>query len=142
MGLGYQFENEWGTWRMVGMYFATAFGATLLACVGSPGSLSVGASGALFGLLGVGLAYLFLNWNDLPVQSRIPRLCNLICIIILNFIFALGWNASQSGGGSIDNLAHLGGLISGLFLGLAFGKAESDPPTGFRRFTGVIVRRV
>lgn len=139
--LGYKFEAEWGHVRIICMYFATAFGATLLACVGSPGSLSVGASGALFGLLGVGLSYLFLNWNDLPMHSRIPRLCNLICIIILNFIFALGWNASQSGGGSIDNLAHLGGLISGIFLGLAFGKSESEPPAS-ARCSGILMRRL
>jgi len=140
--LCYDFEREWGTKRMICVYFATGFGATLLACVGSPGSLSVGASGALFGCLGVGLAYLILNWNDLPVQMRAQRLCTLICIIIINFIFALGFNAQSSGGGSIDNFAHLGGLISGIFIGLSFGKTLSDPPLGCNRANGTVLRRI
>lgn len=119
--LCYRFETDWGTKRTIVMYFLTAFGATLLACTASPNSLSVGASGALNGLLGVAVSYLFLNWQDILPAMRIQRACNLVCIIIFNFIIAIGWN------GKIDIYAHLGGLISGICLGLAFGKSISQP---------------
>jgi len=125
--LCYKFETDWGTQRTIVMYFLTAFGATLLACTASPNSLSVGASGALFGMLGVASSYLFLNWRDMPPQERIQRVCNLTCIILFNFIIAIGWNESNTGQGTIDIYAHLGGLISGVCLGLAFGKSISQP---------------
>jgi len=125
--LCYRFETDWGTKRMVILYFLTAFGATLLACTASPNSLSVGASGALFGMLGVGVSYLYLNWHDIVPAIRLQRMCNLTCIIIINFMIAIGWNESDSGQGTIDIYAHLGGLISGLCLGLAFGKSISNP---------------
>eukprot|EP00479_Gromia_sphaerica_P014979 TRINITY_DN9291_c0_g1_i1.p1 TRINITY_DN9291_c0_g1~~TRINITY_DN9291_c0_g1_i1.p1 ORF type:complete len:96 (-),score=16.85 TRINITY_DN9291_c0_g1_i1:138-404(-) len=44
-------------------------------------------------------------------------MCNLVMTIVINFIIGLGWTA-----GNIDNFAHLGGLISGLIVGIIFVK--------------------
>ena len=50
--LGFWLEDNMGAWRFICVYFACGLGGNLLSMVASPYSLSVGASGALFGLLG------------------------------------------------------------------------------------------
>jgi len=43
--------------------------------------------------------------------------CIVAVIIIMNLLFGIGSSLSKSGGSS-DILAHVGGLIAGLFLGM------------------------
>merc|ERR1711997_244531 len=95
---------------MASFYFATAFGATLLSSVASPASVSVGASGAY-------MAWILLNWNNRDILPQpCPRMCTMITWLFIIFMIGI----SMSG---IDNLAHLGGWISGVILGLAFNKS-------------------
>lgn len=111
--LCFTFEQQWGTARIAFLYFFTAMGATLLSCTTSPNSVSVGASGALFGMLGANISYICMNWNDIFRPEG--KLCQAVCVCVVNFVIGMGWTA-----GNIDNFAHLGGLITGLFMGLAF----------------------
>lgn len=106
--LAFRFEEDWGWKRMAVIYFLTAWGATAMSCIGSPGSISVGASGALFGLMGAEVANLVINWSSIPQRGM--RMCNVVMLLIINAIIG----ASLPG---IDNWAHLGGFISGLFIG-------------------------
>eukprot|EP00483_Globobulimina_turgida_P003700 UN03706 len=77
--IGYSCELHWGTYRMAMFYFGTAFGATLLSCVGSPGSVSVGASGALLGIIGAYMSWILLNWNNRDLLPQpCPRMCTMI----------------------------------------------------------------
>jgi membrane associated rhomboid family serine protease len=85
----------------------------------APASLNAGASGAVFGLLG-----LVLGWM---VRTRDPRWKGFAfnaVILSLAFGFALnGAGTLVSGKGaaiSIDNTAHVGGLLFGLASGVAF----------------------
>jgi len=115
--IGYTCELHWGMWRMASFYFATAFGATLLSCVGSPGSISVGASGALLGIIGAYMAWILLNWNNRDILPQpCPRMCTMITWLFIIFMIGI----SMTG---IDNLAHLGGWLSGIMLGFAFNTA-------------------
>eukprot|EP00484_Ammonia_sp_Unknown_P023013 CAMPEP_0197037014 /NCGR_PEP_ID=MMETSP1384-20130603/14333_1 /TAXON_ID=29189 /ORGANISM="Ammonia sp." /LENGTH=319 /DNA_ID=CAMNT_0042467261 /DNA_START=73 /DNA_END=1035 /DNA_ORIENTATION=+ len=115
--IGYTCELHWGLWRMAGFYFATAFGATLLSCVGSPGSISVGASGALLGIIGAYMVWILLNWNNRDILPQpCPRMCTMITWLFIIFMIGI----SMTG---IDNLAHLGGWLSGILLGFAFNTA-------------------
>ena len=50
--LCYTYERLWGTGRIAYFYFLTAIGASIMSAVCSPQSVSVGASGSLFGMLG------------------------------------------------------------------------------------------
>lgn len=131
MHVGFKYEALWGTWRMVIFYFVSGIGGNLLSCLCSPG-LGVGASGAIFGILGGQIGWLFMNWsylkmNPMPVPDIIVQpeqeACNLIFMIVLNFMFSIGMESN------IDNWAHAGGLISGIFIGTAF-PAMSDPLLG------------
>lgn len=67
-------------------------------------SLSVGASGAVFGLVGALFAYSMVEKNYRLIK-------NLSYIILINFVFGvLNYNI-------IDNWGHLGGLVGGLITG-------------------------
>lgn len=102
---GYVFEIRWTIPRFLAMYILTGIGASFMSSVLSPSSTSVGASGALFGLIGADVTYLIYNWNNLP-QNKMEA-CFLVVVIIINFILGI----STTG---IDNWAHLGGLLTGL----------------------------
>ncbi|MBL7745143.1 MAG: rhomboid family intramembrane serine protease [Chitinophagaceae bacterium] len=71
---------------------------------------SAGASGAIFGLYGVFLA--FLTTKFLPRQIRKGLLQSIGVFVVYNLIYGM-----KSG---IDNAAHIGGLISGLVIGYLY----------------------
>jgi membrane associated rhomboid family serine protease len=105
-------ESIWGTRLFLLFYLLTAIG-------GSTGSFlfshvdSVGASGAIFGLVGVVLAGTMAHHPTLDKRARsvVPQLG---LFVILNL--AIGFLGSV-GGFAIDNAAHIGGLLTGLWLG-------------------------
>ena len=103
-------ERMWGSVTFVGFYLLTAAAASTASFLTSPTD-SVGASGAIFGLIGILLAGTRVHNPVLDRQARaiVPQLGTIV-VINLAFGFFLG--------GTIDNAAHLGGLISGLWLGL------------------------
>jgi Uncharacterized membrane protein (homolog of Drosophila rhomboid) len=102
-------EQAWGRQMFVLFYVVTAVGASTASFLFSGGP-AVGASGAIFGLIGVVLAGTRAHHPMLDRRARqiVPQLGMLV---ILNL--AIGFLA----GGMIDNAAHIGGLISGLWLG-------------------------
>lgn len=92
----------------------------LSAAAGSVGSFvlggdapSVGASGGIFGLFGVLLA---VSRTHHPVLDRRGQMLigQIGGLIVINLL--LGFGVAGLGGG-IDNAAHIGGLVAGLWLG-------------------------
>jgi membrane associated rhomboid family serine protease len=88
----------------------------VLAAAGSTGSFvfggdipAVGASGAIFGLFGMLLSAGRLH-HPVDRQSR-PLVGQMGFLIVINLVFGF------ASGGSIDNAAHIGGLVAGLWLG-------------------------
>jgi membrane associated rhomboid family serine protease len=75
---------------------------------------SVGASGAIFGLVGVILAGTRAHHPALDRRARgiVPQLG---LFVVINLIFGF---VSQVGGLNVDNAAHIGGLLTGLWLGV------------------------
>lgn len=102
-------ESIWG-WRLFALFYVlTAVGASTASFLASPGP-AVGASGAIFGLVGVILAGTRAHHPALDQRARaiVPQL-GMFTVINLAFGFLAG--------GMIDNAAHVGGLIAGLWLG-------------------------
>jgi membrane associated rhomboid family serine protease len=104
-------ESIWGRRMFVLFYLLCALG-------GSTGSFlfsqaSVGASGAIFGLVGALLAGTRAHNPVLDRRARqiVPQLG---MFVVINLVFGL---VSSAGGYNIDNAAHIGGLIVGLWLG-------------------------
>jgi rhomboid protease GluP len=102
-------EQAWGKRLFVAFYVLTAIGASSASFVFSGGP-AVGASGAVFGLVGVILAGTRAHHPQLDRRARalVPQLG---FFVVLNLAF--GFFA----GGMIDNAAHVGGLLAGLWLG-------------------------
>ena len=118
--LGTLYETMFGTRRFVWIYFVTGIVASLTSLFVSGGP-SVGASGAIFGILG---AFIFSvrrspRWRHDRVARSIVK--QLLFWIVLNIAVA-----SQIP--QIDNAAHIGGLIAGLLLGLLWPEPAPPPP--------------
>jgi len=107
--LGPIVEGLWGTRLFALFYVLTAVAASTASFLTNPVT-SVGASGAVFGLVGVLLAGTRAHNPILDRRARaiVPQLGTLVIVNL-----AIGFLA----GGVIDNSAHIGGLLAGLWLG-------------------------
>ena len=97
----------------VGLTFLTKDFSWATSFVGSIDSFAVGASGALFGLIGL---MMFLTPN-LPVYIMFIPIPIKIKYAAPGMLIVL-WLISVAGNIQIGNTAHLGGLIAGLVYGL------------------------
>ena len=105
-------EQIYGPVRMLLVYLAAALGGSVASFAFNNGPLAVGASGAIFGLFGILFAA---SRMHLPMLDRRSRniLSQVGFLIVINIVIGFGIV-------SIDNFAHLGGLATGLLLGVAF----------------------
>ncbi|KAI5603407.1 hypothetical protein BDE02_01G217100 [Populus trichocarpa] len=108
--IGIRLEQEFGFFRIGLVYVISGFGGSLLSALFIQTGISVGASGALFGLLGGMLSELITNWTIYANKSA--ALTTLLCIIAINLAVGLLPH--------VDNYAHIGGFLSGFFLGFVF----------------------
>ena len=102
-------ERWYGQARFLAFYLACAAGGSAASFVFGGDVPAVGASGAIFGLFGILLAAGRLH-HPVDRQSR-ALVGQLGMLILINLAFGF------ASGGSIDNAAHLGGLVTGLWLG-------------------------
>lgn len=121
--LGSQVESFFGKWKYLLIYFLSAIGGSLLSIVLNHDVVSVGASGAIFGILG---ALLYFGYN-----YRVYLGNNLFNQILPVVIANLGLGLIMTG---IDFYAHVGGLVSGYLLSMAVGvtlrEANNDRVNG------------
>lgn len=120
--LGSLYEVMFGTRRFVIVYFVTGLAASVTSYLHAAGS-SVGASGAIFGILG---AFIFSVWRS--PRWRHERAARSIVKQLLFWIAAnliIGASIPQ-----IDLAAHIGGLIAGLILGAVLPHRMPPPPPG------------
>ena len=110
---GINLESTIGIPRTIAIYFISGICGNMFSALITD-SISVGASSCIFGLLGSLLAFLILNWEALRPLGfvRCQLLMMIIFILVLNLMVGVGFKTY------IDNYAHLGGLLGGLFLGL------------------------
>lgn len=115
--LGQLCESLYGRWTYATIYFLTGIAAGLTSVGWNPGVMSVGASGAIFGLAGALAASYYLGEFSLPGEAIRPALRSLVFFIGFNVLFGIGYNLFSGASGGVDNAAHIGGLVSGLILG-------------------------
>lgn len=108
--VGREVESFYGPLRFALLYFISGLAGNLAYYWLGDDVLSAGASGAVFGIIGAEAAYFLLNRKLFGAVGR-QRLGNLAILIGINLVF--GFTVK-----GINNLAHLGGLIFGLLLGL------------------------
>jgi len=104
--IGPQIQQIFGVNKYFIIYIISCITSSSLSYFMSPYSISVGASGGIFGLMGALLAFAIIERNK--IQKK--YLSSLIQIIIINLFIGLSIK-------NIDNYGHIGGLIGGFLLG-------------------------
>jgi rhomboid protease GluP len=127
--LGQLCESLYGRWTFAAIYLITGLSGGLASVAWNPQVLSVGASGAIFGLAGALIASFYLGEFSLPRVAISGTLRSLVIFAIFNIGFG------QLVGG-IDNACHIGGLVSGLILGALIARLAPQPDAA-RRVTVV-----
>jgi membrane associated rhomboid family serine protease len=130
-------EQELGRWRFLALYLLTGVCASAVSYALSPvlsqagiyfSTPSAGASGAIFGVFGVFIAY---AWKRRRTTVGAAQLRLAVMLIVINAVIGFS--------GGIDWHAHLGGLLAGVFAGFAvegFGDPRRER-SGF--ITGCVI---
>ena len=106
--IGTPVEQYLGRARYLGLYFVSGLAGSAGALVATP-QVTVGASGAIFGILG---AMLILEWQATGKFGG-----SAMTMIVLNLVIGFSYNRA---GGNISLGGHIGGLIGGILCTLAF----------------------
>lgn len=104
--IGAPVEQYLGRARYIGLYFVSGLAGAAGALLQAPLEPTVGASGAIFGILG---AWLIIEWQ---ITGRLAG--NAMTLIVINLVidFIPGTNISWGG--------HIGGLIGGILITLGY----------------------
>ena len=109
--IGGPVEEYLGRVRFLLLYLVSGLAGSAGALIQSPTTPVVGASGAIFGILG---AMLILEWQ---ATGRLGG--TAATLILVNLALNFGLNST---GGSISIGGHLGGLVGGILVTLAFAR--------------------
>jgi rhomboid protease GluP len=126
--VGQQVEKLFGHGKFTAIYFISGF----LGCVASFAfsiNVSVGASGAIFGLLGAMLLFAVRR----PSLLKSSFGANLVTTLIINLVY--GFMNKQ-----IDNYGHIGGLIGGfLTTGVVYSNKEKSSKDKLTKIAALIL---
>ena len=123
--IGRQLESFLGKWKFLIVYLGSGILGSLLSVV-IHSSISAGASGAIFGLLG---SLLYFGYHYRLYLGTVLK-TQVIPIIIINLL--IGFMVP-----GIDNFAHIGGLVGGYLITMAVGIPGKSKKND--RINGIIV---
>jgi len=113
---GSELERLWGQKRYTQFLVASVLSAATVQLIFSAvvGSFAptIGASGALFGLL-LAFGMLFPNRTIMPLFPPIPMKARTFVIVFGVLELVLGVSSAPRAGGGIAHFAHLGGMLGG-----------------------------
>jgi membrane associated rhomboid family serine protease len=120
---GQAIENFWGTHRFVVYYFLTGIGAALLhMLIGGGGAPTLGASGAVYGIL-LAFGMMFPNRPIMLLFPPIPLKAKYFVAIFGAIELISGLTRANSG---VAHFAHLGGMLVGFILIKYWGLKSED----------------
>ena len=124
--IGSQIESYLGKFKYIIIYLFSGLTGSLLSITMQGGTSSVGASGAIFGLMGALLyfGYFYRVYLGSVVKSQI------LPLVALNLF--IGFMTP-----GIDNFAHIGGLVGGVIITMALG--VKDKSSSFEKVNGWII---
>src|SRR5579859_6041646 len=119
--LGRLSERLFGKWQTFVIYMVTGVGGALLSIANNPQHGELGASGAVFGIVGAVIAGV--KFGDLNISSGEKKAIvrSAVSFAVLNFILGLSGNFGVGMFANVDNMCHLGGFVTGLMVGLPLG---------------------
>src|SRR6185437_192223 len=113
--LGNLLEPTLGSGRFTALFFTALLWGAFGALVATPNGLTVGASGAVFGLMGAAAV-------EQRARGINPFKTDIGVLILLNLVLSFALSGISIGG-------HIGGLIGGILVGVAFeGAARMRRP--------------
>ena len=124
--LGSLAESLYGHWTFAMVYLLAGVGGSLGSIIWNPSVLSVGASGAIFGIAGALIASFYLGEFSLPRAAIMGTLRSVVIFVGYNLVFGAVMSR-------VDNAAHVGGLVTGLLLGALIAKGAPDQDDVSRR---------
>jgi|GEM_PF-137232 len=116
--IGLFLEKIIGSRKLITAYILTGLFSALLSIMAHPETISAGASGSIFGLYGIFLFYLIFN-HKIEKNQRKSLLYSIGIFVIYNLLLGAGKE-------EIDNAAHIGGLVSGIVLGMMYLFADKN----------------
>lgn len=126
--VGSQLESFYGKTKYILIYLFSALMGSLFSCLFTD-AVSVGASGAIFGLFGA------LIYFGNQYKAYLGSVIHSQIIPLLLFNFALGFMID-----GIDISAHIGGLIGGYLISMALGVKYKSSKS--ERINGIIITTI
>jgi membrane associated rhomboid family serine protease len=118
---GIEIERQIGRLSALAVFLVTGVFAGATSYAFAAGfAIAVGASGAIFGLVGAFIAYNYLRRHHVMAQARLR---GALTMLLINLVIGFSIPA-------IDWRAHLGGLVAGLVAGFA---VDPSRPVALRR---------
>lgn len=108
--IGLMVESMLGNLKFLIAYLSTAVIAGLISLLWVQEGVTAGASGAVFGLYGVLIAFATTNY----INKKFPKVWAICTAAYAVFNIYMGWQ------GANDNAANTGGLLAGIFVGYLF----------------------
>lgn len=133
-GNGGMTERMYGSARYAFIYFFAAVTGSLASLAWNPLVNSVGASGAVFGVLGAMLAFALKPASGIPVSVMSQYRAGTLSFLGYNLVF--GFIVP-----GIDNAAHIGGFVGGFAAGMALARpldAEARARGGYSGFAATV----
>jgi membrane associated rhomboid family serine protease len=106
-----------GTIKTAIIYILAGIGGNIFSAVCNPGSpigtvVKIGASSSLYGILGIILGYIIINWYGLKLIGQFLK-CQLVSLIVFVIMFIIVFTSATA---NIDYFGHIGGFLTGLWL--------------------------
>jgi membrane associated rhomboid family serine protease len=121
--LGTAVECVHGSMETAAVFMLAGVGGNLASAVFAPNTVSVGASGGIFGLLGICLADVLTNWDLLAITSNKSDYNHFphgraVFWLIVDVVLSLCIGLTPY----VDNFAHVGGFFYGICFGMSLMK--------------------
>jgi membrane associated rhomboid family serine protease len=119
--LGRLAERLFGKWQTFAIYMVTGVGGAILSIANNPQHGELGASGAVFGIVGAVIAGVKFGDLDISAGEKKAIVSSAVSFAVLNFVLGLSGNFGVGMFANVDNMCHLGGFVTGLMVGLPLG---------------------
>jgi rhomboid protease GluP len=124
-------ERLYGNWAFFVLYILSGLGGSVASMWSTPNTVSAGASGAIFGVAGGLVVFLYLGKMPFPRTAIRGILTSTLIFVGYNLLY--GFTSP-----GIDNAAHLGGFVAGAVVGALLTR-PLPPPEGHSRLGRTIV---
>ncbi len=118
--VGRYVERLGGTLRFLTIYLFCAVGASLFSLLAHPYQVSAGASGAVLGLWGAFLSFFINNQSTLPKRLIISTMRFVPVFVFIAVVTGMFIP-------DVDNAAHAGGFVVGMFCGIFLLRPANRP---------------